>query len=385
MIKKQIFILLFLTLISFSFVQPSLSQETAEELTEEQLEELEELDPKNQAKGIKDKVTFRGNDFRRSTYQNMTKLYWYYGFPDIENNEHIDIFFQVNECDLYEKYYGDEFEWGPLRETMRDYLRSSSSNFSRRLYFDLPIEVGIYNVEKGNFTVESKNFNSAERDFFPHPTYVGWNKNFCGYSNPLAPDNSYPREGLFRLIRPINVPHIKVEEAQAKQLVRKWKEKEAEKRYLAIRIYLTITKYVGLQDFSRNKSVPVYLAYLEGYEIYEDLTMENLLFSKNFTKKKKGEIPSLTNASSESSSDEDEYYDEEDADQDEEYESEETSSNSNDEEAEVEVVEEEASELESLKDAPSENKKIETVVEINTAPKEESSTSSQEDALSDFE
>ena len=244
--------------------------------------------PPNEAKGILNSVVFKGEEYKRSNYENMSHVFWLFDMPDLNNNEDVDIFLQINECDLFKKYYGDEFEWGPLREVMRDFLKKNKETFSRKLYFDLPIQVGKYNVENGHFGVESKNFASAERDFFPHPSYVGWNKDFCGFrrmDNRLK--KVYPREALFRFIRPISIPHIKVEEEIAKELVKQWKEEEIEKRYLAIRLYITITKFMGFQDFHNQKSIPIYLSYINGYEIYEDLEMDHLLYTKSYLKKTK--------------------------------------------------------------------------------------------------
>ena len=226
-------------------------------------------------------------EFRRGNFENMSKMYWRFGLPDINSELDVDIFFQINECDIFKKYHGNEFEWIPLRNTLKDFLEGNSQNFSRHLFFDLPIEVGIYNVEKGTFTVESKNFNSASRDFFPHPAYLNWTKNFCDKKLGSDSRKSYPREAIFRFIRPLSIPNIAVEEQAAKYLVNNWKETKAEKRYLAIRMFISVTKYIGHKDFHNQGNIPVFLTYIEGYEIYENLGMGTKLHDKSYIRKKK--------------------------------------------------------------------------------------------------
>ncbi len=247
----------------------------------------------NENIGLQDIIEFKGKTYRSSRYPNMSKLYWSFGIPDIENDQHLDIFFQINECDLYAKYYGNEFEWGPLRETMREYLRDNSRKFSRGLFFDLPIEVGNYNIKKGSFAVKSKNFISGDREFFPHPAYLGWNKNFCGFRTTQKGEEVYYREILIRLIRPVVIPNISIDESIAKELVTKWRDAGSEKRFFSIRLYMTVTKFMGVQSFSNQNKIPIFLAYIEGYEIFRDLNMDVLYFTKSFTKKKKGEIPDM--------------------------------------------------------------------------------------------
>ncbi len=255
------------------------------------------------------KNVFNNKMYYLANFSNMSKLFWYYDFPSLDNDDDIDAFFQINECELYEKYHNNEFEWLPIRETMREYLRANRKNFSRNLYFDMPIVVGDYNIEKKSFPVLDRSFNGAERNFYPHPTTMGWEDNFCGYTKSiLSIDNSYPRDALFKFIRPLSIQNIKIEEGVARDLVEQWGSRYTPHRYLYVRLYITVTKFLEREEIRNNKLVPVYISYIDGYEIFREVSMENLLYKKIYKTKapSSSSVKSNDRSEAETSSNQDE-------------------------------------------------------------------------------
>ncbi len=283
-----------LATIAFSHQKAFSTQESEQSSAGDQIKVGEDPDDASVGgiRGLRNAINFKGDDYKYGNYPNTTYLYWSFGLPDISNDSHVDYFLQVNECELFKKYYGNEFEWGPLRETTREFLSNKRDKFSRKLYFDLPIKVGQYNIENGHFGVISTNFNSGQRDFFPYlDTRQAVN---CGIGRGVKQEDKffyvYPLEPVFRFIRPLMVPHIKVDEETAKELVQGWKDVYTnldQNRFLAIRLFITVTKYSGFQDFQKEDNVPVFLSYINGYQIYKTMNMQELLYTKSYKTRRK--------------------------------------------------------------------------------------------------
>ena len=226
---------------------------------------FQELEKKDTNSRIKDQLN--GKDFYFGNFETMSKLFWAFDIPDVNSEEHKTAFIQINECEVYEAYKGNEFEWKPIMQSMHKYLDENADLLPKEIYFDLPIEVGDYVLNKNHFPVISSQFTSAERLFLPHGSRMGWKLSKCGLENDELLD-AYPREIAFRLIRPIIIPNINVPEDVAESFVAYWKETEVEQRFLKIRLYFKVTKFSGFETIGRFEHIALFVASIQGYKVF---------------------------------------------------------------------------------------------------------------------
>ncbi len=228
----------------------------------------------------KDQDKFLGVTYFRPTFQHMSKMAWHFGYPDIDNNYHVDIFLQINECELFEKYFKNEFEWQSIRDAMRDYIINNREVFERRLFFDTEITVGRYNQQNNFFPVTTDNFISGWRNFYPHASSLGWTHGHCGYDTPNS--DIYPRFALFEFQRPFAIRKININREVAQQIVKEWNERQVPNRNLYLRFYITLQKFKEFRNFASYVRGPVYNARVDGSKIFPNKEMTQPIDSRDF-------------------------------------------------------------------------------------------------------
>ncbi|MCB9963843.1 MAG: DUF4852 domain-containing protein [Rhodospirillales bacterium] len=245
---------------------------------------------------IPKEVTFEENVYHRSDWQFLSKLSWWSGLADPEQEGHVDMFIRLNECDMYLQYRNDEFEWPPLRDAMKKYLVENKKTFPHRVYFDFPVALGAYNLQKEIFVVEAEQLKKGMRNFYPN-LMENLKDTSCGYTDMVydLPNSlkefwlkAYPTEVLFRFVRPMSLPYLKVDKDSARTIVNLWKQKNNGNRDVYMRLYLTIDsflEYDGPQN-SPYKSLPVYMSMIDGYQIFIEDTMDVPILTKVFRKKR---------------------------------------------------------------------------------------------------
>ncbi|MCB9979995.1 MAG: DUF4852 domain-containing protein [Rhodospirillales bacterium] len=245
---------------------------------------------------IPKEVTFEENVYRRPDWDFISKLSWWSDRADPEQESHVDMFIRLNECNMYLRYRNDEFEWPPLRDAMKKYLVENKKTFSHRVYFDFPVALGAYNLQKEIFVVEAEQLKKGMRNFYPN-LMENLKNNSCGYIDMVYgfPDSLkeswlkvYPTELLFRFVRPMSLPYLKINKDSARTIVNLWKQKNAQNRDVYMRLYVTIDSFLEYDGPKRSsyKSLPVYMSMIDGYQIFIEDTMEVPIVTKVFRKKR---------------------------------------------------------------------------------------------------
>ncbi len=229
------------------------------------------------------------------TLKTLSQLYWALHKLEANNDEHVDNFLMINECDLYSDYAQNEFEWNGIRESARTFLLENRKEFPTHFELLQPLRMAEYEIENGKFDVWKpykidaiRRFEVLAEDLF---------QDVCGkpYGRRIG---GYPKGLFVELNRPFTLDKIPVAPEIAEQYIRKHLEKN-EKTGINIRskdeLYDTRDAYLvmKMRIFSFQEDVQKHehelakvLAVLESFEIYGDRKREMLLFSENFKRKK---------------------------------------------------------------------------------------------------
>ncbi|HPF79151.1 MAG TPA: DUF4852 domain-containing protein [Alphaproteobacteria bacterium] len=221
------------------------------------------------------------------TLQNISKLYWKKGALVESNDTAIDNYMLINECDIYEKFYKDDFEWQRIREAGREMLKENKANFSQKFKMVVPIDLGRYDMMRKGFPLINK---TAFKDL--RRVEIGGNSNrqrVCGVDNIIE---NYPRNLILILNKPFSYEFVQLDEhvAQAFIIRRKYEKivrpKELENktydRLAFARIRITFADYQGETRGSDNFPLAVMFGRLDGIDIFEDAGEKRLLTSVDY-------------------------------------------------------------------------------------------------------
>ena len=91
--------------------------------------------------------------YHEASLKNFAKTYWRFSKFEITDNKAIDDYMRINECDLYNEYFHNEFEWNGIREATRNFLKQNKKKFPDRYAFVQPISLGDYDFEEKEFEI----------------------------------------------------------------------------------------------------------------------------------------------------------------------------------------------------------------------------------------
>ncbi len=234
------------------------------------------------------------NVYEVPTNQSLSLLYWAVGLYKYEDDTAVDLFASTNECAIYSEYHADEFEWSNIREATRKYLENNSSDFPTRFEFSIPIKLKDYDLKKNLFFLADGYEIVSVRRFEVYST--DFNSKPCIQTQRIS--EVYPRAIVLEFSRPFTLTSISMNPDDASAYIKRryaiadraynvsdsppmsvvFKHRDAVLN-LKVKIF-THGKLLGRN--ARDMQAVQMLGILEGFDVYEDSTKENLLFSQNY-------------------------------------------------------------------------------------------------------
>ncbi len=229
-------------------------------------------------------------------------LHWAISMLDIKDDENIDTFLKITECDIYRKYKADEFEWEKIRSATRDYLNNNKADFPVRFELGVPLKLGEYNKEKSYFEIQKSSQVKSVR-LFEMVATDSWSP-LCG--DPRAYIGKYYNGLILELSRPFSLTSVPVDNEKAQKIIeeknviyqeylKKLTDPKFDQQmlldlrdaylYMYIKIFTYKGPYEGPVDEKR-LALGQALAVVEGFEIFEDRERKNLLYSRNYITKR---------------------------------------------------------------------------------------------------
>lgn len=227
--------------------------------------------------------------------QKLSKLYWKIQKLDINNDDHIDNFLFINECDIYNDYYYNELEWQKIRDQGRDFILENIEEFPLRYKFVQPLKLEEYDQSSETFNVLPFYQIKGLRKFEVISTDFG--KPVCSHDK-FTDINGYPRVLLIEFTQPLMIKEIPMRPGIAKRYIdkkmqefdalpdtKKSKEMVYDLRNAYIVMKLKIFSYKGEGRIENGLDRTAVYGMLEGYEIYGDRDLTDLLYFENFIRK----------------------------------------------------------------------------------------------------
>ena len=233
--------------------------------------------------------------YEQPLMKKLSQLYWAIDYNDINNNQVVDNFLMINECEIYKSYSTNEFEWKDIREAGREFIKKNKKTFPLRFEFIQPIKLGEYDVATSRFAIlKDYQVEGIRRFEMYSPEYAA---EICGEGWNIE---GYPRGVVIELNRPFTLTHLTVEPALAQQFIEeslKTFRSLDESSQTQAKLYDTRDAYLimKIKIFSSNGEALMQdgiklanvMGVLEGFDVYTTRNKEMPIFSKSFRRRKK--------------------------------------------------------------------------------------------------
>lgn len=194
-------------------------------------------------------------EYKLPNIQNLSKAYWALEALDINNDQHIDNFLLINECEIFTDFISDDFEWREIRAAARAVLENEKESFPRKFRFLKEIRLDNYDFQKSEFPLyEDDVIRSTRRFLFQalQPQDEVCKQDFDNVKH-------YPSKLLIETGIPISFRAVPADQETAQEYIA-YADEELRKRYGYE------TKLLELQNFRR-----AYLVFEVSFEAYKSL------------------------------------------------------------------------------------------------------------------
>ncbi len=221
-----------------------------------------------------------GPTYLQMTYPNLFRLAWSFNLYQPTDKDALDSYLMVTECNLYKKYYKNEFEWDKIRKAAIEYFQKY--NKSKAAYYEYvqPLDLARYDPDLQGFPLEHADKYMLLK-FLEMVNYeVGGTD--CG---KLAIDSKkYPGSAVVNIISPLSLTFIRVPKDVAEAYVN-WRSTQGfvgdAARQAYIRYRVRIDNAVGISGVDRVHSY-VFNGRLMRIDVFADKEMMMPLYNQIF-------------------------------------------------------------------------------------------------------
>ncbi len=236
------------------------------------------------------------------TVKALAHMYWALGLYKISENNNVDEFMRINECEIYKKFSGDELEWNEIRDAAKVFIEENKSEFPTRFSFIMPLQLEDFSIRRQAFALKEDYKIVALRRFELFASDASAKP--CVLEHGIA--YGYPRVLNMEFSRPFSLTHIPMTEEVANEYIKKTTKqyhdrydeanRKKEKMYRYRKAYLVMKiKIFAHGEFAgiNRNGYPILqvMGILENYSIYEDKELTKLFYKQSYvSKKKKGKL-----------------------------------------------------------------------------------------------
>ena len=227
-------------------------------------------------------VRVQGDQYVKPNLEKIVQILIRYNAIDIKWDDAIDGLMMVSECELYGRYFDDEFKWQQIREAMRTKIRQDVAAFPTGVAYETTLQLDRYDFKEGVYRFKEKyeirNVNSFQ-------VYNVSNPN-CNGKNVIV----FPLNYRAVLDKPLRIQGIPLAEADAKALHDRMESSGNVDRMIPARFNLRINYIAPLMREDHNVSYAQRISNsssriirfdvsLGSVDFYEDPAMTRLLYS----------------------------------------------------------------------------------------------------------
>lgn len=208
--------------------------------------------------------------YKRASLQNLSQAFIKLTGVDLNDDVLIDDFAIINHCDIYTRYFKDEFSWRQAREAFRRVIQRELESYPENVYMLGSLTLGRYDFERKAFMLDE------ESKFVRTGAFAFSDR---GFSCPGGVVKQLPLTYNFRLTNPITLDRFEVPEEKAFTITRIMEQEQNRDRKVYLSFFIRINDFTtqneggsaGLRATTRATlmSMRVYLDRQRKIQIYE--------------------------------------------------------------------------------------------------------------------
>lgn len=229
------------------------------------------------------------------TFKNLSKLYWALAMFDLADDKAVDNFLLINECEMYTKYYGSDFELESLRAATKESIVKNMASYPVKFEVVIPIGIDRYDMGTERFKLDIRTgFLGAKR---LEMVVNEISRPVCGKTRAASsPIPGYPKNFILSLSRPFTLTEIPVKPELAQLYIeeaRKFSKKITETqnyskygRIAFLRLKVTMNQFKGYTPYQNTEMMADIFGTIDSFEIYGNREKTFLLYSQKDMAKK---------------------------------------------------------------------------------------------------
>lgn len=205
-------------------------------------------------------------------FENISRTMWSMNALSVYDDQAVDNFLKITECDLYGRFYLNEFEWKKIREAARGYITKYKITFPRHYEYTQPMMLDRYDFALKGFAIAPASvFASATR------LELGVNLHYTSNCKDRGLEGlaGYPTSIMMTMKKPFQLSFVRVNEEIAKEYLKMLEEKSVDVtngRPAYVRFRVRLESYLGVDYFGQG-TYGNFGGVLETVEVFADREM----------------------------------------------------------------------------------------------------------------
>ncbi len=225
------------------------------------------------------------DDYAAAQIDNIAKTLVRFGALDISDDALLDEYAMVTDCDLYKRFYGNDFQWNKVRGLIRNSIQMNIASFPISYHYDARLQLDRYDFAQKTFMF------TALTTIHNINTFVIYHREDAGCGQ--AKVQFLPTTYRSVMDTPLTIPGIPLAEADAQAMLKQMDADKNDDRIVFTRFNLRIIYVDPLRKASLGDNAPPqymqaghatshgmrFDARLDSVDFYEDPAMKRLIYS----------------------------------------------------------------------------------------------------------
>lgn len=177
--------------------------------------------------------TARPEDYIKPTWGDLLRTMIRFNAIDLGDDNLLDGYAAVAECELYSFYYKDDFKWNQVRKSIRQSTEMNLSNYPVYYHFDTELQLDRYDFRDKIYRFQEKSIINKVNLFRIYDV--------IGSSCGDEATRFMPRSFQAAADTTINMAGLPLAPADAQALLRQMNEDKNSERYVFMRVNMTVT------------------------------------------------------------------------------------------------------------------------------------------------
>jgi hypothetical protein len=184
-------------------------------------------------------------EYADATWQNLTRALVRFNAINLSDQQIVDEYAIITECDLYTAFYRDDFKWNKVRQAVRESVKNNVATFPMSFHYDVKLQLDHYDFDQKIFRFAEKSRMLNINTF----TLLDVQGNDCGTTDVKL----MPRVFRAVLAAPLYLDGLPLGENDGQALLKQMKAEYNINRYIYARFNLSVV-YVEMLRKSTFKS-----------------------------------------------------------------------------------------------------------------------------------